>query len=134
MSFQLVITVKNSRSQQILDALNAGSGAGVIKLYGGTQPATGAVLSGNTLLGVLTLSDPAGTISNGVLTFDTVSDDTSADDNGTITWARFEDSGGVTVGDGDCGVVGSGALLIFNAVTVTAGGVIRITSGSLTEA
>ena len=133
MSIGIVTSVRNSRGDQIIAALDAGAGAGLIKIYTGTQPATGGALSGNTLLGTLTLSDPSGTMSNGVLTFDTVSDDVSADADGTITWARFTDSDSNTVFDVDCGVTGSGAALTFNAVTVTTGGVIQVTSASITE-
>jgi len=133
MPFDLATPLKDARLQVIVGALDAGSAGGTIKLYDGNKPAIGAPLANNTLLGTLTLSDPAGVIANGVLTFSAVSDDVSADADGTITWARFADSDGGFVADGDCGVVGSGALLIFNATTVTTGGVIRITAGSLTE-
>ena len=133
MPFDLSTPIKNDRLQVIVDALSNG-GSGEIRIYDGVKPAVGAPLSNNTLIGTHVLSNPAGTIVNGVLTFSTISDDVSADQNGTITWARFVDGNGDFVADGDCGVAGSGALLIYNAVTVTVGGVLRITSGSLTEA
>ena len=133
MALGLDVSIRNSRAQTVVDAIDAGSAAGELKLYTGVRPATGAALSGNTLLGTLTFSDPCGTISAGVLTFDPVADDISADDTGTLTWGRFQDSDGNFVMDADCGVSGSGATLIFNTVSIIAGGVLRITSGVLTE-
>jgi len=131
--FNMSTAVRNARATVLITALDAAATAGEIRIYSGTKPAAGAALAGNTLLGTLALSDPSGVVANGVITFATVSDDTSADADGTITWARFVDGDGNFVADCDCGVAGSNAALIFNAVTVTTGGVIRITSGTGTE-
>lgn len=112
--------------------INGGSGPGTIKVYTGTQPATGGGgLSGNTLLGMLTFSDPAASAaSSGVLTFSTITSDTSADASGTATWARIADSNGTTVFD--CDVSTSGATINLNSVTIVAGDTIAISSFTLT--
>ena len=131
--FNMSTAVRNARAQVLITALDAAAGAGEVRIYSGTKPAAGAALSGNTLLGTIALSDPSGVVANGVVTFGSFTDDISADADGTITWARFVDGDGAFVADCDCGVAGSNAALIFNAVTVTNGGVIRILSGTGTE-
>jgi len=131
MAVGMVSTLRNARAQTIIDAIDAGTGAGEINFYDGTKPATGGAVT--NLIGTCTLSDPCATISNGVLTFDTISDDVAADATGVITWCRIVDSDSNTVIDMDCGEGGSGAAVIFNTTSAQAGGVITILSGSLTE-
>jgi hypothetical protein len=132
---RVLASLRNSRLNLIRDAIDASSGAGTIKVYNGTQPANAdAGLSGNTLLATLTFTDPsAPNASGGVLTFSTVTEDSSADASGTASWARIADSAGNTVFDCDVGASGSGATLIINNVAVTLGGPVRMTSFTLTE-
>lgn len=133
MAIGIDTTIRNNRLQVIMDALDAGVNAGYIEFYTGTRPATGGALAGNTLLGTCTLSKPSGTIANGVFTFDTISDDQSADNDGTMTWCRFFDGDGTFVMDASVGLSGSTATVIATTVNIITGGVIRVTSGSLTE-
>jgi hypothetical protein len=65
-----------------------------------------------------------------VLTFNAFTEDSSADATGTASWARIEDSAGAWVMDMDVGT--SGTELVMNTTSITAGGPIRIDSGSLT--
>ena len=125
--------LRNDILNQIVDRLDLGAGAGEIRLYTGVQPTNGGALSGNVLLGTLVLSDPSGTVATGVLTLDTIADDTSADATGTLTWCRAVDSDSNHVFDADAGIAGSGATLIFNTTSIQIGGVVRITSGTITE-
>lgn len=83
----------------IRDALDAGSGPALAKFYSGTQPVSGGALSGNTLLGTTTLSDPCGTISGRTLTIPAPASDSAADADGTATFVRFTDSTGAFVMD-----------------------------------
>lgn len=133
MSIAFSTALRNARLQKIIDALDAAATPGKILLYSATRPATGAAITDQTLLGTITLADPCATISAGVLTFGTFVEDSSADATGTIAWARGEDGDGNFVMDLGCGVSGSGQELIFNTLSVQAGGVIQILSGSLTE-
>ena len=135
MTIGLDTVVRNSGLQVIIDALDAGAGANAtIELYGAGlgRPATGAAITDQTLIGTLTLSNPSGTIATGVLTFDTITDDTSADADENIGWARFLDTDGNFVCDMGCGIAASGEELIFNTLTARIGGIIQILSGSLT--
>lgn len=115
----------------IKDAIDGGSGAGTLKIYDGTRPATGGTAT--TLLGTLTFSDPCGTVSSGVLTFSAITADSSADATGTATWARIADSAGTFVADISVGISGSGAELILNTTSIVAGGPISVSSATLTE-
>ena len=117
--------------QQIQVAIDAGAGAGTIKIYTGTQPAGPGTAPSGTLLGTLTLSDPAfPAASNGVLTASAITSDTSADATGTATWFRAATSTGVAVIDGSVGT--SAADLILTSVSIVAGGTIAVTSWTIT--
>lgn len=131
---RLANTPLQAAMDAVVDLIDAGAGAGTIKIYTGTQPADGdAALSGNTLLATLTFSDPAfgATSSAGVATASAITSDTSADADGTATWARIQDSNGVNVFDCDVGT--SGATINLNSTAITTGGTVSITSFTLTH-
>jgi hypothetical protein len=121
-------TSRSAWVTEILNKIDAGSGAGKVKFYDGTRPATNGAAT--NLLGTVTCSDPCGTVSNGVLTFSAFTDDSSADATGTATWARITDSADTFVCDASVGT--SGADINLNSTSITVGGIIRITSGTLT--
>lgn len=113
--------------------LAAGSpNAGTIEIYDGSQPANAntAVTTQNRL-GVLTFADPAASAAaSGVLTFNTIQEDSSADQTGTASWARIKDGDGNVVFDCDVGT--SGTTIVLNTTSIVAAGPIRITSFTLT--
>ena len=117
----------------LLAALDAGSGPAVIEFYSGTQPANGnAALAGNTLLGTLVCTDPAGSApSGGVFTFSAITEDSIADATGTCTFVRIKDAAGTTVADADASATGGGGSVQLNTVSIVAGGPIRISSATI---
>lgn len=126
---RFVDSVKNSVLTPLKDAIDAGSGAGTIKIYTGTQPTTAAgAVTTQTLLGTLTFSDPCGTVATGALTMGAITQDSSADADGTATWARIADSTGATVMDVNVSVTGGGGALQMNTTSIVAGGPILISS------
>jgi hypothetical protein len=131
---RVTAALRNARLDAIKTAIDAGAGAGTIKIYTGTQPANAdAGLSGNTLLGTLTFTDPSAPgAASGVLTFSAITQDTAADATGTATWARIADSTGATVFDCDVGT--SGATINLNTTSIVTGGPIQISSFTLTDA
>lgn len=133
MAIGYATSMRTTRITAVVTAIDAGSAAGTLKLYSGTRPATGAAVTTQTLLATLTFSDPCGTVSNGVLTFSAITADTSADADGTATWARIADSDGTFVADLDVGATGSGKDIILNNVNIVAGGEVSISSASITE-
>lgn len=129
-----IVTLSTAGKTAVLtainDLLNAGSGAATIKLYTGTKPAgPNIAVTTQTLLGTLTCSDPAGSIDGSQqLVFGSITQDSSADNNGTATWARLADSNGTAVIDVDVTTTGSGGFLQMNTTNIVAGGPILISS------
>ncbi len=125
--------VRNARAQVIADAIDGGSGPGEWRFYTAPQPAAGGALTTQTLLATVLLTEPCGTVSEGVLTL-TSAGDVLAVATGIIAWARFTDSAGTLVLDADVGTLGSGAAVTIDNPQVYAGGTVRIVSATLTEA
>jgi hypothetical protein len=133
MALGYVTSVRNARLDAVNAALNAGAGAGLLRIYDGTRPATGGTAT--TLLAELTFSDPAApSASGGVLTFSAITADSSANATGTAPWWRGVDSTGAAVVDGNCGTSGSDMNLnstsITSGVQVSATGTNTITGGN----
>jgi hypothetical protein len=126
-------TLRTARANAIIAAINAGAGPGTMLFYTATQPAKGAAITTQTLLGTTTFSEPAGTAVEGVLTFATISDDMSGDADGIAAWVRVLDGDGVfvidmTVTDN----AGTGPVKV-NSTQFYAGGIIHIASAVFTE-
>lgn len=110
--------VRNAWLDSINTALNAGTGAALIRIYDGSRPASGGAAT--TLLAELTCSDPASAgASSGVLTFSSITQDSSANATGTATWFRMVDSDLNWVIDGDVGTSGSDLNLTTTSITAT---------------
>lgn len=122
-------TLRNSRLDSITTAVDAGAGAGLLRIYDGTRPATCGTAT--TLLAELTMSDPsASAASAGVLTFSSITADSSANATGTATWFRLVDSTGTCVLDGNVGT--SGSDLNLNSVSISTGQNVAVTSFTIT--
>jgi hypothetical protein len=133
MAIKYTTALRTTRITDVLNAIDAGDAA-LIKIYGGSQPAgPDTAVTTQPLLATLTCSATSGTVSNGVLTFNTITADSSADTDGTAYWARITTSAGAAVADMSVGTTGSGADLILSTTTIVAGGEVSITSGSITE-
>jgi len=123
----------------IVDSVDAGSGAGKVRIYDGSQPADAdTAVSGQTLLAELTMSDPAfgnavDATPGGRATANTITDDSSADAAGTAAWFRVVDSDNNARWDGDITTtgVGTGDMLI-NSTSISAGAIISISSFTFT--
>lgn len=104
----------------------------LLKVYSGTEPANAsASLAGNTLLGTLTLSSsPFGAASSGVVTAATITQDSSADADGTATFCRLTKSDGTVMLQGNAGT--SAATFVFTTVTITTGLAIPCSSFTVT--
>lgn len=127
-----------SACDAVVDAIDGGTAAGVLKIYAGSQPSGGpdATPGGATLLAELTLSDPAfgnatDSAPGGQATANSISDDSSANASGTATWFRAETSGGTAVIDGDAGT-GTGNDLVLDSANISAGATVSVTSWTVT--
>src|SRR5574343_659353 len=122
MGLVLATAIRTARMEQIKTAIDAGGSAGKIQWYSSPMPSSGEAITSQTLLGTCVLSYPCGTVSNGVLTFNSITDDNSADATGTIAFGRVLDSNNNFVFDGSAGV--SGEVFNFNTLSVQSCGVI----------
>lgn len=130
------LAAKNS-CDEVTVLIDAGAGAGKLRIYDGTQPVdVDTAITSQVLLAELTLSDPAfGAAGDGnpggEATAGTITDDTSANATGTATWFRAVDSNGLPVVDGSAGT--SSADLILDSVSITAGQTVKVNSWVLTQ-
>jgi len=127
MTVGLSTALRNSHMSDINSALNVG-GAGLLRVYDGTRPATGGTAT--NLLATLTLTNPAApSPSGGVLTFSAIASGT-AGATGTATWCRFVDSTSAFVMDGSVGT--SAADYILNTTAIVSGVTVSCTSAVMT--
>lgn len=125
----MLVALRNNMLDEITALIDAGAGAGLIRIYDGTQPATGGTAT--TLGAELTASGTSSpAAASGVLTFSAITDDSSANASITLTWYRVVDSTGTFVYDGTAGT--SGTDLIMDSASITAGQVISISAMTIT--
>jgi hypothetical protein len=135
MALSYIDVLRTAMLAEIGTEIDAGTGAGKLRIYDGTggRPADAdTAVTTQVLLAELTFSDPSiSTNTGGVLTFDTITDDSSADATGTAVWFRVVDSDNNAVFDGD--VSTSGSDLNLNSTSITSGGTVSVTSFTITE-
>lgn len=128
MAVKLTTAVRDDMLDLIVAAIGSN---GLLRIYDGSQPAgPGTAVTSQTLLAELALSATAGTVSSGVLTFGTITQDSSANATGTATWYRVTTSGGTGVVDGSVGT--SGADLNLNTTSIVTGGPVAVSSFTYT--
>ena len=125
MAVTYTTAVKTARMNAVKDQIDAGAGAGKLEI--------GTTAMG-TVLATITLADPCGTVTNGVLTLSGMpKSDTSADATGTAAAARIRDSNntdiitGLTVGT-------SGTDIVLDSTSITTGQTVTINSATITHA
>jgi hypothetical protein len=125
MAVTYTTAVKNARMTAVRDQIDAGSGPGILQI--GTAGM-------GTVLAEITLDDPCGTVSSGVLSLSNFPrSDTSANATGTAAAARIRDSSGTDVITGL--TVGlSAADIILDSLSITAGQQVTINTAALTHA
>lgn len=117
--------VKNSRMTVVRDAIDAGAGAGILEI--GTAGMA-------QVLATITLNDPSGTISAGVLTLSGFPKTATAGATGTAAAARIRDSTNADVVTGlTVGTSGTDIVLAGTAA-ITSGQTVQINSASITHA
>ena len=131
MTLGIVATARNAMLDALNARINAGAGAGKLRIYDGVRPATGGAAT--NLLAELTLSDPAApAAAAGVLTLSAITQDASADASGDATWFRILDSDNNIVFDGSVTASGGGGDLQLVTVSITAGQPVQISSFTIT--
>lgn len=134
MTTRLPTNVRNAMANAAVDLIDAGPAAGMVQIRTGAQPGSAGSAATGTLLGTLTLSDPAfADAVNGTATAGAVMSDSSADASGTAGWFRVLDSTGATVMDGAISEAGGGGEMILDKTAIVAGGTISVTSWTVTQ-
>ena len=121
-------TIRNNRLTQILNAIDAGAGAGLLRIYDGTRPSNGGTAT--TKLAEHTMSKPSFTVSGGVATAAAIGAATGLA-AGTAAWARLVDSTGAFCSDMNVGT--SGSDINVNTTTYSVGVSCTISSMTITE-
>lgn len=139
MATRISTAARTAAAGAVAALVDGGSGAGVIRIYTGTQPAGPGSAATGTLLASLTLNDPAfGAAVSGVATLDVDPALTAtAVADGTAGWFRLLDSteaagSGLGIVDGAVTATGGGGQLTLATTTVTTGLQVQITSGTIT--
>lgn len=126
---QLTNLAANAEADAVAALLNNG----YLRIYSGTQPATGdTALSGNTLLAELRFNATAfGAAVAGVATANAITSDSSADATGTATFYRcFKSDGTTAVMDGNIST--SGANINLNSTAIQAGATVSCSAFTVT--
>lgn len=121
-------TVKAARMQATANTYDAGAGAATLELLS----------AGAAVLAIFQLTEPCGTVTDDVLTFDFDPDiattGEAAAGAGTVaTAARIKDGGG-TVRTTGLTVGTSGTHIVLDNTTIATGQTVTLTSGTLTHA
>jgi hypothetical protein len=114
-------TLKTTRMNAVLADIDSGAGAGYIEICSAGYAA---------VLATITLADPCGTVTTDTLTLTMPQSDVSADNTGTAAVARIKESTGTTIVN-NLTVGTSGANINLNSLSITSGGTVTLTAGTL---
>lgn len=132
MAVRLSTAARNALANAVSTLVDADAGAGTIKIYTGSQPASANDAATGTLLATVTLADPAfGAASAGVITGTDPASVTAAA-TGTAGWWRMADNTGDTVIDGNVTATGGGGDMTLSSTSIVSGGAVDITSLTVT--
>ncbi len=135
MTVRISTAARNAMVDAVKALIDAGAGAGKIRIYTGTQPAGPGSSASGTLLADVPFADPS---------FDATSSGSAAADvspaltttgaaDGTAGWFRVLDSNNVAIIDGSVTATGGGGDLTLSTTAITTGLTVTITGFSLTE-
>lgn len=134
---KLGTSARDAACDAIVDLLDGGD----IEIRTGAAPADPQTAASGTLLATLTFGTPAfddagssGGNSDGQATAETITSDSDADASGNAGHARLKTSGGTAVIDCSAGDSGDSPELEFDNKSIVAGGVVAISSLTITVA
>lgn len=134
MALGFTAVLQRNRLDEITSVLDAGAGAGRLRIYDGARPTNAdTAVGGQVLLAELTFSVtsfPAATGTPGTMTANAITDDSAADATGTAAWFRIVDDSTGVVMDGDVGT--SGSDLNLNSLAIAIGIRVSVSSFVLT--
>jgi hypothetical protein len=131
-NYKISTAQRNAACDAMVDRIDAGTGAGTIKIRTGSPPTNVNDASSGTLLGTCTFSATAfGASSSGTATAASITSDTSADASGDAGHFRvYQGAGGDTAAEwqGTAGNSGDSPDMTFDNKSIVAGGTIAISS------
>lgn len=132
MTIQMSTTLRNGRLDQITSIVGTSA---LIEIFTGSQPENCAAADTGTKLATLTgnATALAAAAASGVLTFNAITQDSSADATGTAAHYRLKTSGGTCHMQGSVTVTGGGGDMTFTSVSFVTGEPISMTSWTITE-
>lgn len=133
MAIRLSQAARNAAADAVVDLIDAGAGAGTLKIYTGAQPVDGDTEATGTLLVTVAFADPAfGAAAAGVAT---ATDPAAVTAVGTGTAASFvvEDSTGANVLNGTVTATGGGGDLQLSSTSLAVGITVDITGFTYTQ-
>lgn len=132
MAIRLSTRSRNAAADAVVDTTDAGAGAGRLRIFTGTQPASANDAATGTLLADVVLADPAfGAAATGTAALTDPGPVTGAA-AGIAGWFRILDSDLVAVMDGSVTATGAGGDLTLSNTNIAAGQSVDITGGSVT--
>lgn len=133
MSIRLATAARNAAADSVVDLIDAGSGAGTIRIYTGTPHATPGNVPAGTLLATVAFADPAfGSASAGVASA-TDPAAVTAVAAGTAGCFLVSDSAGVGIFDGTVTATGGGGDLQLGSTALSSGITVDITAFTYTQ-
>ncbi len=123
--------VRSDLANSIRDCIDQYGDGAKLNFYSGLQPisAQNPVKESNVLLGSATFSYPsAEDAMDGVLSFNEILEEPSAQNSGDVTWARVTMANGESVFDVDVTGPRGGGTLEINSTRIVEGGPIRVSS------
>lgn len=133
--FRLAPTARGIMAAALIEDLDDQATPWYGDVYAGDIPAdTTVAIGAQTKLGTVTGSaDPSATQSNGVITFNPISEDSAADASGIAAFMRiYKGASGAVWADLDLGDLASSATGKLNTTTIVEGGPIRVNSFTIT--
>lgn len=133
MAIRLSTASRNAAADAVVGLIDGGSGAGTLKIYAGSAPATPDDTPAGTLLATVTLEDPAfGAAASGVASME-VPGTVTASGTGTAGCFLIEDSTGANVFDGTVTASGGGGDLVVASTAFATGIDVSILSFTYTQ-
>lgn len=134
MTLSIATAPKNAMLDALVDLVDAGAGAGVIRIYDGVRPATAdTALGAQVMLVEFACADPAfEAASGGSVAIDADPDlSATAVADGTASWARVLDSDGNVIFDGDVDLTANNPDFSMNSLALTTGQTVILTVGTI---
>ena len=128
-NLKISTTATNAQADALSDLLDNG----YLRIYDGAQPANAnTAITSQVLLAELRFNATASpSASGGVLTMNSITQDSSANNTGTATWFRaLKSDGSTVVFDGSVGT--SGSDLNLGSTSITSGASVAVTSMTFT--